>query len=46
MMADAENILSNDESFEDTVDTPIEGIEQHRKQECLKSVISTGEAYL
>ena len=46
MMADAENILSNDESFGDTVDTPIEGIEQHRKQECLKSVISTGEAYL
>ena len=32
--------------FGDTVDTPEEGIQQHRKQECLKSVINKGKAYL
>ena len=45
-MADVENILNDDDFFGDTVDTPKEGIEQHRKRECLKSVISKGEAYL
>ena len=46
IMADVENILNDDEFFGDTVDTPNEGIEQHRKRECLKSVISKGKAYL
>ena len=45
-MADVENILNDDEFFRDTVDTLKEGIEQHRKRECLKSVISKGKAYL
>ena len=46
IMADVENILNDDEFFRDTVDTLKEGIEQHRKRECLKSVISKGKAYL
>ena len=33
-MADVENILNDDDFFGDSVDTPKEGIEQHRKQEC------------
>ena len=41
-----ENILNDEDFFGDTVDTPNEGIEQHRKRECLKSVISKGKAYL
>ena len=45
-MTDVENILNDDDFFGDTVDTPKEGIEQHRKRECLKSVISKGKAYL
>ena len=45
-MADVENILNDDESFGDTVDTQKEGTGQHRKRECLKSVISKGKAYL
>ena len=45
-MADVENVLNDDEFFEDTVDIPKEGIEQHRKWECLKSVINKGKAYL
>ena len=45
-MADVENILNDDESFGDTVDTQKEGIGQHRKRERLKSVISKGKAYL
>ena len=45
-MADVENILNNDDFFGDTVDAPKEGIEQHRKWECLKSVISKGNACL
>ena len=44
-MADIENILNDDEFFGDAVNTPKEGIQQHRKQECLKSVISKGKAY-
>ena len=31
-----ENILNDEDFFRDTVDTPNEGIEQHRKQECLR----------
>ena len=46
VMVDVENILNDDESFGDTVDTPKEGIEQHRKRECLKGAISKGKAYL
>ena len=38
-MTDVENILNDDEFFGDIVDTPKEGIEQHKKRECLKSVI-------
>ena len=38
-MTDVENILNDDESSGDIVDTPKEGIEQHKKQECLKSAI-------
>ena len=46
IMADVENILNDDDFFGDIVDTPKEGIEQHRKRECLKSVISKDKAYL
>ena len=46
IMADVENILNDDDFFGDSVDTPKEGIEQHRKRECLKSIISKGKAYL
>ena len=45
-MADVENILSDYDFFGDTVDTPNEGIEQHRKRECLKSVICKDKAHL
>ena len=45
-MADVENMLNDDDFFGYSVDTPKEGIEQHRKRECLKSVISKGKVYL
>ena len=45
-MADAENILNDDDFFGDAVDTQKEGIDQHKKRECLQSVISKGKAYL
>ena len=45
-MADVENMLNDDEFSGDSVDTPKECIEQHRKRECLKSVINKGKAYL
>ena len=45
-MADVGDILNDDNFFDDVVDTPKEGIEQHKKQECLKSVISMGKAHL
>ena len=41
--ADVENILTNDEFFLYIVDTPKEGIAQHKKQEYLKSVIDKGK---
>ena len=44
-MADVENILNDDDFFGDSVDTLKKGIVQHRKQECLKSVISKSKAY-
>ena len=46
IMADVENILNDDEFFGYFVDTPKEGTQQHRKRECLKSVISKGKVYL
>ena len=45
-MADAEDILNEDEFFGDIVDTPKEVIEQHKKRECLKSVIDKGKEHL
>ena len=45
-MADVVNILNKDDFFGDTVDTPKEVIEQHRKRECLKKVISKDKSYL
>ena len=42
-MSDVENILNDDEFFGDIVDTPKEGIEQHKKRECLKSLIERGK---
>ena len=46
MMANVENILNDEDFFGEIVDTPKEGIEQHRKRECLKSVVGSGKAYL
>ena len=46
IMTDVESILNDDEFFGDSVDTPKEGIEQHKKRECLKSVTGKGKAYL
>ena len=45
-IADAGNILNDDEFFGDIVDTAKEGTEQHKKWECLKSVIDKGKAHL
>ena len=41
-MADVGNILNNNEFFNDVVDTPKEGTEQHKKREELKSIIDKG----
>ena len=46
IMADVENILNDNEFFGDVVDTSKEGNEQHKKRECLKSVIDKGKAHL
>ena len=45
-MADIKNILIYDDFFGDIVDTPREGIEQHKKWKCLKGVIGSGKACL
>ena len=45
-MDNVENKLNDDDFFGDIVDTPKEGIEQHKKRECLKSVIDQGRALL
>ena len=45
-MADVGDILNNNEFFGDVVDTPKEGIEQHKKREELKSVIDKGKPHL
>ena len=34
--------IFDDDIFGDVVNTPKEGIEQHKKRECLKSVIDKG----
>ena len=44
-MTDVEDIFDND-FFGDAVDTPKEGIKQHKKWECLKSVIDKGNGHL
>ena len=44
-MADVGDILNDDNFFGDVVDTPKEDIEQHKKRECLKSVIDKGQAH-
>ena len=46
IMGDVENILNDDDIFGDSIDTPKEDIEQHKKRDCLKSVIGSGKAYL
>ena len=46
IIADAEDILNDDDFFGDAVDTPKEGIEQHKKREELKSAIDKGKAHL
>ena len=38
--------ISDDEFFGDIVDTPKEGTEQHKKRECLNSVIDKSKGYL
>ena len=45
IMADVGDIL-NDNDFVDVVDTPKECIEQHKKWECLKDVMSMGKVHL
>ena len=45
-MRDVENILNNDAFFTDIVETPKEDLEQHRKREFLKTLISKGKMYL
>ena len=46
MMADAENILNDEDFYGDIVHTPKKDIEQHKKRDCLKSVIGRGKVYL
>ena len=45
-MTDVGDISNDDDFFGDIVDTPKEGIEQHKKRECLKSLIEKGKAHL
>ena len=45
-MPDVENIVNFNEFFADAVDRLKEGVEQHRKRECLKNAISKNKAYL
>ena len=45
-MTDIGNILNDDDFFGDIADTLNEGIGQHRKPECLKSVIDKDKANL
>ena len=43
---DVGNMSNDDDFFGDIVDSPKEGIEQHKKRECLKSVIDKGNGHL
>ena len=45
-MTNVGDTLNDDEFFGDIVDTPKEGIEQHKKREYLKSVIDKGKVHL
>ena len=45
-MADVGDILNDNEFFGDVVVTPMEGIDQHKKREELKSVIDKGKVRL
>ena len=45
-MADAGDILNDDDFLGDTVDTPKESNEQHKKRECIKSFMDKGKGYL
>ena len=45
-MADVGDILNDDDFFGDAVETPKEGIEQHKKREELKSAIDKGKKHL
>ena len=38
--------IFDDDFFEDVIDTPKEGIKQHKKRECLKGAIDKGKTYL
>ena len=44
-MTDVGHIF-DDDFFGDIVDTPKEGTEQHKRRECLKSVIDKGKGHL
>ena len=44
-MSGVGDILNSDDFF-DTVDTPKEGIDQYKKRESLKGIMSRGKAYL
>ena len=44
-MTDVGDILNDGDFFGNIVDTPKEGIEQHKKRECLKSVIDKGKTH-
>ena len=44
-MSDVGDIF-DDDFFGNIVDTPKEGIEQHKKRECLKNFIGKGKGYL
>ena len=44
-MTDVGDIF-DDDFLGDVVDTPKEGIEQHKKRECLTGAIDKGKAYL
>ena len=45
-MADVGDILIDNDFFGDVVDPPKEYIEQHKKRESLKDVISLGKVHL
>ena len=46
IMTNVGDILNDNDFFGDIVDTPKEGTEQQKKQECLKSVIGEGKTHL